>query len=468
MAFTGENNSILSTRCRGVLSELKTVALFSCVAASLATAVHATEIPSARPSVLFLFADDQRADALGALGNPALKTPNLDRLVARGMVLRNAYCLGSNSPAVCTPSRNMLLSGRAYFRWKGPLAPADAPNFPDAMKAAGYETYHHGKRGNVATAIQKRFDHDKYVNDVADRTNGEPCRDIVDGAIDFLANRSPATKPFFMYLAFSNPHDPRVAAESYRNLYREQDLPLPANYLPLHPFNNGEMEVRDEKLAPWPRTPEEVRQHLHDYYAVISAMDRHMGRLLRALDERKLTENTLVIYSADHGLALGSHGLMGKQSLYEHSMKVPLIVAGPTIKPGRSDALVYLLDIFPTVCDLVGAEVPAGLDGRSFASVLRGQQAPTRDELFFAYRDVQRALRDERWKLIRYPEVNVTQLFDLENDPDEKTNLADRPTQAERVTAMLGRIREWQTHYGDETPLTVANPKPAAWMPPSE
>jgi arylsulfatase A-like enzyme len=438
-----------------------------CAAAHFASALHAAELPTARPNVLFLFADDQRADALGVLGNPTLKTPNLDRLVQRGMVMRNAYCLGANSGAVCTPSRNMLLSGRAYFRWKGPLAPADAPNFPDAMRAAGYETYHHGKRGNTATAIQKRFDHDKYVNDLADRTNGEPCRDIVEGAIGFLEKR-PAAKPFFMYLAFSNPHDPRVAADTYRDLYRPDDLPLPANYLPLHPFDNGEMEVRDEKLAPWPRTPEEVRRHLHDYYAVISAMDRHIGRLLAKLDEMKLTENTIVIYSADHGLALGSHGLMGKQSLYDHSMKVPLIVAGPTIRPGQSDALVYLMDIFPTVCDLVGAEVPAGLDGRSFAGVLRGKPTDTRDTLFFAYRDVQRALRDERWKLIRYPEVNVTQLFDLKTDPDEKTNLANDPAQAPRVAAMLARLHEWQKHYGDEAPLTVANPKSAAWVPPAE
>jgi arylsulfatase A-like enzyme len=429
--------------------------------------VPAAETPSARPNVLFLFTDDQRADAIGALGNPFLRTPHLDRLVRRGMVMRNAYCLGSNSPAVCTPSRNMLLSGRAYFRWKGPLAPADEPNFPDAMKDAGYETYHHGKRGNTATAIQKRFDHDKYVDDLADRTNGQPCRDIVDGAIDFLRERRSA-KPFFMYLAFSNPHDPRVAADEYRDQYRPQDVPLPANFLPLHPFNNGEMEVRDEKLARWPRTPEEIRRHLHDYYAVISGMDRHIGRLLEKLDAVKLTENTIIVYSADHGLALGSHGLMGKQSLYDHSMKVPLIVAGPIIRPGRSDALVYLMDIFPTVCDLVGAEIPAGLDGRSFAGPLRGEPSETRDTLFLAYRDVQRAVRDERWKLIRYPEVNVMQLFDLIADPDERTNIAAEPAQAERVAALLDRLRAWQTHYGDTAPLTAANPKPAAWAPPAD
>lgn len=433
--------------------------------AVISCAVGAEEKAPPRPNVLFLFTDDQRADALGALGNPILKTPNLDRLVRSGFVMRNAYCLGGNSAAVCTPSRNMLLSGRAFFRWKGPLASADDPNFPDAMKAAGYETYHHGKRGNTALNIQKKFDHDKYVKDNDDRTNGQPCRDIVDGAIRFVQDRR-SDKPFFMYLAFSNPHDPRVAAKEYRDLYRPDEIPLPANYLPLHPFDNGEMTVRDEKLAPWPRTEEEIRRHLHDYYAVISAMDRHIGRLLSKLDELKLTENTIIVYSSDHGLAMGSHGLMGKQNLYEDGMRVPLIVSGPGIKPGRSEALVYLLDIFPTVCDLVGAPIPEGLDGRSFAGVVRGKATETRDSLFLAYRDVQRAVRDDRWKLIRYPQVNVTQLFDLKNDPHEKSNLADDPAQAPRIAALTARIQEWQRHFGDESPLTVADPKPSRWAPP--
>jgi arylsulfatase A-like enzyme len=429
--------------------------------------LSAGEPPARRPNVLFLFADDQRADAIGELGNPHLKTPNLDRLARSGLVLRNAYCLGSNMPAVCTPSRNMLLSGRAYFRWQGPLAPADAPNFPDAMKAAGYETYHHGKRGNTATLIQKRFDHDHYVNDQIDRTNGEPCQTIVDHAIEFLEQRQ-NKQPFFMYLAFSNPHDPRVAAKAYRSLYKPEEIPLPANFLPVHPFDNGEMTIRDEKLAPWPRTPDEIRRHLHDYYAVISGMDHHIGRLLAKLDSLRLAEETIIIYSADHGLSLGSHGLMGKQNLYDDTMRVPLILRGPGIPAGRSDALVYLLDIFPTVCDLVGAPIPEGLDGQSMAGVLRDKPARTRETLFFAYRDIQRAIRDDRWKLIRYPKIDVTQLFDLRADPGEQTNLAGDPAHASRIAELTEELRKWQKDLGDTAPWTVANPKPARWIPPRE
>jgi arylsulfatase A-like enzyme len=407
-----------------------------------------------KPNVIFLFADDQRADTIGALGNSHIKTPNLDQLVKSGMVFRDAYCLGANVPAVCTPSRNMLLSGRAFFRWQGPQAQPDMPNFPTSMKAAGYETYHHGKRGNTSPAIQALFDHNKYVVDNNDRTNGEPCQTIVDEAIGFLKSRH-RDKPVFMYLAFSNPHDPRVAAQKYIDLYERDKIPLPKNYLPLHPFNNGEQFVRDELLAPFPRTPDDVRKHLHDYYAVISAMDHHIGRLFSALKELGMHDNTIFIYSADHGLAIGSHGLFGKQNLYEAGMKPPLVFAGPGIPHGETQALVYLLDIFPTICDLVGTDIPGGLDGKSLKPVIEGKSSGVRDTLFLAYREVQRAVRDDRWKLIRYPQVNVTQLFDLQTDPDEITNLADQPEQAERIKSLTTEMQRWQKSLGDTTPLVV-------------
>ena len=444
---------------RTVCTLLAAAALFS-IAGSRA----AGQQPPGRPNVIFLFADDQRADAIGALGNPHLKTPRLDELVRRGFVFRNAYCLGANVGAVCTPSRNMLLSGRAYFRWQGPQAPPELPNFPTAMKAAGYETYHHGKRGNTSPLIQALFDHNKYVNDQEDRTNGEPAKRIVDEAISFLEGRS-RERPVFMYLAFANPHDPRVAAEKYLALYEREKIPLPKNYRPLHPFNNGEQFVRDELLAGFPRTEDEVRKHLHDYYAVISAMDYHIGRLLDAVKRLGMEENTIFIYSADHRLAIGSHGLFGKQNLYEDGMKPPLVFAGPGIPRGESPALAYLLDLFPTVCDLVGAPVPGGLDGKSLKPVIEGRASGVRDSLFLAYRDVQRAVRDARYKLIRYPQVNVTQLFDLQADPHETTNLADRPEQAERIRTLTAELQRWQAELGDTAPLTVANPQSPAWDP---
>lgn len=436
--------------------------------------------PNPRPNVLFLFADDMRADSIGALGNPTVKTPNLDTLVKRGFVMRNAYCLGGNSPAVCTPSRNMLLSGKAFFRWKefaapnnpkqkGAIAPGDGPNFPLSMKDAGYVTYHHGKKGNTAPLIQAKFDVNKYLrNDEAERRSGEPGKEIVDDAITFLRDRPADAKPFFMYLAFGNPHDPRVAAQKYLDQYNRDLIPLPKNYRPVHPFDNGEMTIRDEKLLPWPRTAADVRRTLHEYYATITALDFHIGRLLQSLKELGKLDNTIILFAADQGIAVGSHGLLGKQNLYDAGMKAPLIFAGPGIPRGESDALAYLLDIYPTVCDLVGTAPPDGIDGVSFKPVINGQSKTARRELFLSYLNVQRAFRDERWKLIRYPQVNVTQLFDLQSDPDEMHNLADQPAQRERVTTMLARLAEVQPTWGDTAPLTVPNPKPAVWSPPEK
>ncbi|MFZ2640750.1 MAG: sulfatase-like hydrolase/transferase [Verrucomicrobiia bacterium] len=439
--------------------------------------VIGTRAAENKPNVLFLFADDMRYDSIAALGNSFVKTPNLDSLVHRGFVFNNAYCLGGNSAAVCTPSRNMLLSGRAYFRWKdfippgakagnSPIAPGDAPNWPLSMKDAGYVTYHQGKKGNTAPLIQAKFDYNLYINENLDRTCGEPGKMIADDTVKFLKEKKDG-RPFFMYLAFANPHDPRVAAGNYLGLYQRDKVPLPRNWLPVHPFDNGEMIVRDERLLPWPRTEDDLRQTLHEYYAVVTAMDGYMGRILQTLKELGQFDNTIVIFSADQGIAVGSHGLLGKQNLYDAGMKAPLIFAGPGIPKGSSDALIYLLDIYPTICDLVGGPMPAGIDGRSFEPVITGQSKAVRDELFFAYRHLQRAWRDDRWKLIRYPEVNVTQLFDLRNDPDEMKNLANDPAQAARIEQMLARLKTAQQQFGDNLPLTVDNPKPAQWRPPS-
>lgn len=413
-----------------------------------------------RPNILFLLADDQRPDTIAALGNQVIQTPNLDSLVKRGFTFTNTYCMGSNTGAVCLPSRNMILSGKAYFRFKG-QATADQPNLAGSFNQAGYETYHHGKKGNVATELNKVFKHNLYLkNDEAERKSGETGKEIVDPAITFLKNRS-GDRPFCMYLAFANPHDPRGASAKHLALYQRDKIPLPKNFMPLHPFNNGELLVRDEQLAPWPRTEADTRKQLHDYYAAISGLDEQIGRLLTTLKEMKLDDNTLIVFSADHGLAMGSHGLFGKQSLYEHSMKAPLIVAGPGVKHGQSPAFAYLFDIFPTLCDLSGVTVPKGLDGQSLSPVLRGEQKQVRETLFTAYRDVQRAVRKGDWKLITYPKINTSQLFDLQNDPDEMKNLVHEVTQANRVQELTKLLAEQQKHYGDTAPLRSEKPIPA-------
>lgn len=429
------------------------------VCACCAAAVAAEPGKAQRPNILFLITDDQRADTIGALGNRRIETPNLDGLARRGLVFDNAYCMGSDQGAVCFPSRTMLLSGKSLFHLKpGTFAHYDN-TFPRVLRTAGYETYHHGKKGNGPRGIYAEFEHEKYlVNDDDERRSGFPGKEIADAAVAFFKSRD-KSRPFFMYLAFGNPHDPRIVNKAARDRYDESRMQLPINYRPLHPFDNGWMTGRDERLASWPRTEAEIRKHLTDYYGVITYLDGQIGRILDALEDTGEGRNTLIVFTSDHGLAIGSHGLMGKQNLYEHSMKPPLIFVGPKIRPERSNAFVYLYDIFPTICDLIGVDPPKDIDGRSFVPVLRRQSNSARDAIFLAFAEVQRAVRQGNWKLIRYPRVNVSQLFNLHDDPAELHDLSD--TYPERTREMLDLLAKLQSANGDHLPLTAAHPDPA-------
>ena len=237
---------------------------------------------------------------------------------------------------------------------------------------------------------------------------------------------------------------------------------MPPNFKPFHPLNNGDLLVRDERLAPWPRPEANIRGQIRDYYAVITAMDQQIGRILDCLRQIGEYDRTIIIFSSDQGIALGSHGLMGKQNLYEHSMGVPLVFAGPGIPRGQtSDAFVYHLDLLPTLCELVGAKVPDGLDGKSLAPLVHGKTDQVRDTIFLAYRNLQRAVRHGRWKLIRYPQINRNRLFDLQEDPFELNDLSRDPAQAGRIKELMTRMDQQQRLFGDKQALTSEDPRPA-------
>jgi arylsulfatase A-like enzyme len=423
-----------------------------------------------QPNLLHLHADDHRPDGLHALGTPLLQTPHLDTLVERGLTFTRCYTMGSMVGAVCLPSRTMLLTGKSWLRIpSGRDKNVDASHsLPKTLSAAGYETFHVGKGGNEYTAGLNAFDTNLVMDDRGPEQRRGSSERHADAAIRFLRERPRGTKPFYVYFAPPVPHDPRVAAPEFHRLYDPAQVPLPAAFLPQHPWDNGEMTVRDEQLAPWPRTPEDTKKQLADYYACITGLDHHIGRVFAQLKAMGEWDNTIIIFTGDNGLSLGEHGLFGKQNLYEFGgMHVPLVIAGPGIPRGRSDALVYLMDLFPTFCDFGGAPVPAGVEGRSLRPVIQGQTAKVRDVLYTGYRDGQRAIRDDRWKLIRYPLVDKTQLFDLQNDPRELTNLADQPAHAARLASLTKLLEQEMARYGDTTPLKVAQPKPAAWTPPS-
>jgi arylsulfatase A-like enzyme len=435
-----------------------------------AAASWAAPAEQKHPNVLFIFTDDQRADTIAALGNPEIKTPNLDRLARKSYVFCNAYNFGGNTGAICIPARNALMTGKTHFHFDdGAYDKGLGATLPKSMKAAGYETYYREKSGIANLPyIQKQFDHFQDVHEVNSLASGYAARGIVDEAVKFLSEERDKSKPFFMYLGFPCPHDPRWSAKEFRDLYDPAKLSLPPNYLPVHRYDMGMMTIRDECLEAWPRTPEAIRRHLHDYYSLITGMDRDIGRLLDTLDKQALAENTIIIFSSDQGVALGSHGLMGKQSLYEDAQHVPLLISGPGIPLGKSAALGYVHDIFPTICELAGAPAPAGLDGRSLVPVIRGQESKVRDNLMLAYTNTQRSVRDGRWKLIRLTQINRTMLFDLEKDPRETTDLAEDPQYAGQIERLMALLEQEQRRYGDRLPLTAKDPQPALFVPPPQ
>jgi len=442
-------------------------------AAVLAHGVWAGEAapPGKRPTVLVLLSDDQRFDTIGALGNPEVQTPNLDRLVARGYVFRNNFVMGSTQPAVCLPSRAMLQSGRSLWRVPGNLS--GVPTWGETMRRAGYAAFGAGKWHNGVESYARSFsqggpiffggmcDHLSVPAFDFDPSGKYPAKNrriftkfsselFADAAVDFLHHYR-AAEPFFLYVAFTAPHDPRMAPEEYVRRYDPAKITLPRNFMPQHPFDNGELQIRDELLAPFPRTPEIVREHIAAYYAMITHLDAQIGRVLAALEETGHADDTVVVFSSDNGLAVGQHGLLGKQNLYEHSVRMPLLFAGPGIPRGESPALVYLYDLFPTICELAGLPAPRDIDGRSLVPLWRAEQKPVRDHVLLAYRDVQRAIRESRWKLIRYRVggVTTTQLFDLDHDPWELDNRADDPalsSERNRLELLLERTRR---EFGD-------------------
>ncbi len=437
------------------------------LACSLATSGLAAD--ARKVNILHIHADDHRADGLHALGTELLQTPNLDTLVQRGMTFTHCYTMGSTMGAVCLPSRTMMLTGKSWLRipGRGATNVNAATTLPKVLSAAGYETFHVGKSGNEFAAGIQAFDTNIVMDDRGvDQRRGSSERHA-DAAIQFLTERK-KDKPFYIYLAPPVPHDPRVAAPEFHKLYAAKDAPLPLAFLPLHPFDNGEMTVRDEGLAPWPRTPEDTKQQLADYYACVTGLDHHVGRIFDQLKAAGEWGNTIVIFTGDNGLSLGEHGLFGKQNLYEFGgMHVPCVIAGPGISKGKSEALIYLMDLFPTFCDLGSAKIPDGVEGKSIAPILTGKETKVRDLLYTGYRDCQRAVRDDRWKLIRYPLVSMTQLFDLKKDPHELINLAEKPENAMKVAEMTALLKQEMNRYADQTPLIVNNRKPAAWTPPT-
>ncbi len=428
------------------------IAILLCCITSVVTVADNAK----RPNILFIIVDDQSPFDLKVYNRQSmLQTPTLDRLAADGMVFDGAYHMGSFSGAVCTPSRHMLMCGRTL--WHLPISPGAKKKklCPDHLELqtmaavfnrAGYATMRTCKLGNSYEAANKQF---TVRRDATKRGGDDESGSAWHAAqvLNYLNDREARkdNDPFLIHFGFSHPHDTRdgtpelLAKYGAVNHADPTTLPpenprapaLPMNYLPKHPFDHGHPGLRDEVdvSGVWKNRDERtIRNELGREFACSENIDIQIDRVLKKLEAMGELDNTYIFYTADHGMAIGRHGLQGKQNLYQHTWRVPLIVKGPRVKAGtRAEGNVYLLDMLATLCDVTGVPTPESNEGMSFKSVLFGQQEKIRDVLYGAYnggtKPGMRCVKQGDWKLIKYDVLNgnvrETQLFNLKENPDE-------------------------------------------------
>lgn len=436
------------------------------------------------PNVLLIVADDLRADAIRALGrNTLVETPHLDALAKRSAVFPRATCANP----ICVMSRAEILTGCSTMRPRvvtlGQQLTPPLALWPQTMRKAGYHTWYVGKWHNSGLPSTRGYEDSLglfigsktpadptardangrpitgYVGWVFADAKGRPqpergvgltpdiTRTFAESAIEFL--KRPTDRPFFLHVNFTAPHDPLLIPPGYEKKYLAETIALPVNFLPEHPFDHGNLRGRDEQLLPWPRTPEDVRRELRVYYAIVSHMDEQVGRILAALEDSPAAKNTIVIFTSDHGLAIGSHGLRGKQNMYEHTINVPLLIRASGVAPGVRQAQCYLRDLYPTICDLAGIPTPKTVEGKSLKPVLAGTAKSIYPCVFGYFTDTQRMIRTDHWKLIHYPKLNREQLFDMIRDPDEMRDLIADPKAADIRRDLGEKLRDWQKDMED-------------------
>lgn len=435
-------------------------------------------------NVLIIYSDDQSYNTLNAWGNKEIETPNLDKLAAQGMSFLQTHVMGGHQGAVCIPSRVMMLTGRYVNRLTndGAVIPDSITGLPEVLQSRGYTTFHTGKwhsdkpshdrffnagenlffggmhfenEGGQFNPFVYHYNGKGYYPPEADRKSDTFSTQLyANAAIKFLDSKQAKEKPFLCYVAFTSPHDPRTPPPAFAHTYNPADISLPPNFLPQHPFDNGDMRVRDEMLLPHPRTPDAVKEQIALYYAMVSEMDEQVGRILAALDKNGLRENTLIVFAGDNGLAVGQHGLLGKQSLYEHSIRVPMIISGPGV-PANSTAngFVYLSDIAPTIYDWLGLQKPVTVEAKSLLPIIKNKNKTVRSAIYNVYGNWSRSIKTkDGYKLIVYNVNNTptTQLFNLKTDPWEMHNLATDIKQKKRVEAMRMQLKkEMKLAYDD-------------------
>lgn len=475
------------------------------------------KVTNTKPNIVFIFTDDQTYSSIHALGNNEIITPTMDLLVQEGTTFTNAYNMGSWSGAVCAASRAMLNSGRSVWRankFRKNWIKKDSLNksWGKILESNGYETYMTGKwhvDAPASTVFQNvkhvrpgmpkdawdhwkmvaKFDSLSKIKNAKSSTimpngynrplskkdtswsatdtskggfwqGGKHWSEVLkDDAISFINKAKTKDNPFFMYLAFNAPHDPRQAPQEYLDMYNLEEISVPESYMPEYPFRhkigNGD-NLRDEALAPFPRTEFAIKTHTKEYYASITHVDAQIGKIVEALKSSGKMDNTYIIFTADHGLAMGRHGLLGKQSLFDHSIRPPMIILGPTItKNKKTSADVYLQDAMATSLDIAGIEKPKYIEFNSFLDIATGKKSKSNyDAIYGAYLDVQRMIRKDGYKLMVYPKINKILLFNLKNDPEEMNDISKLPENKVKIKSLFNQLLQLQKEMDDPLDIT--------------
>ncbi len=455
-----------------------------------------------KPDVLFLFVDDLMFNCLNVLGNDEVISPNLDKLISRGVSFENNYNQGGWNGAVSIASRSQLISG--LYLWNTSNAANNNKYtdliesrslWPQVMQDAGYRTFLTGKWHMAHTVPEELFDNTEavrqsgmpqyrkgagYLRPKSEEDNswlswdteeggywegGKHWTEVqADATIDFIEEFQGSDQPLFITCSFNAVHDPRQAPKEYFDLYTTSEISIPESFLDIHPYceeMGAGKGLRDERLAPFPRTEYSVQRHRHEYYALISHLDAQIGRILEALEASGRADNTLIVFSADNGLALGHHGLLGKQNMYEHSMKVPLVFIGCGLPEGETRSqLTYMQDLVPTVYEIIGIEAPSTMEFCSELNVLKNRGAKSNhDGIYGAYIQSQRMVRNERYKLFFIPKAKKIYLFDLKKDPLEMNDLSQSPKHAKIIKELAQQYLKLSAETGDSFDLTKHFPE---------
>lgn len=451
--------------------------------------LEAAPLKGSKPNILFIFSDDQCYETIGAYGLTDIDTPNLDRLADEGASFSRAYNMGAWAGAVCMASRACLNSGS--FLWNANTAAKECAtnkrrSWSQLMSDQGYETYMSGKWHVGGLSVLKVFDrtgkvrggmpkqkpagYNRPKNEADYETGWKPwdkaqggfweggthwSEVLADESVAYLQEMADSDKPFFMYVAFNAPHDPRQAPKEYIDRYPLDRIQVPENFIPQYPdqCKEGVPVIRDEKLAPFPRTEFSIKISRQEYYASITHMDAQIGRILQALEESGKADNTWVIFSSDHGLSVGHHGLVGKQNMYDPAMRAPFIVWGPGVKAGTMiDTPIYIQDAMATALEISGQPKPETIDYKSVLPLLDGRAEKSYDKIYGAYIDTQRMILSGDWKLIAYPQLKKMKLFNLKKDPREMNNLAGNPEYAAKLQQLTALLEETMDEMDD--PMT--------------